>query len=375
MILKYKKGFKPKNPALYYDIRKDIKAYPDAIIYIIFGGRSTGKTYSALRYAIESERRYLFMKRTDDDVENLVLDAQAEKSKGKREKTDLNPFKSINRDFEGCNYTPLKMKKGLAAFYNQIDDETKELSGYCMSLNKVSKYKGADFSDVDFIIFDEFVPTKYQIVRKAEGIALLDLYMTVSRDREQRGKEAVKLICLANADDVSSPTTEALQITDTIVKMAMSGQALIYDPDRYILIHRLTDNKDLMKEQAKNKIYQTMKNTAWLDMSLSNQFAYNDFTDISSKIRMKGMKARADFIYERNLYYIYSTDEGVYYIGEQATDQKVKIYDLKRESEQSAFYYDFVFEVRDMWLNGAVTFGKYTIKDLFLNYNKIFTIY
>ena len=130
-----------------------------------------------------------------------------------------------------------------------------------------------------------------------------------------------------------------------------------------------------MKEQAKNKIYQTMKNTAWLDMSLSNQFAYNDFTDISGKIRMKGMKARAAFIYERNLYYIYSTDEGVYYIGEQATDQKVKIYDLKRESEQSAFYYDFVFEVRDMWLNGAVTFGKYTIKDLFLNYNKIFTIY
>ena len=315
------------------------------------------------------------MKRTDDDVENLVLDAQAEKTKGKREKTDLNPFKSINRDFQDCNYMPYKMKKGLAAFYNQIDEENKILSGYCMSLNKVSKYKGADFSDVDFIIFDEFVPTKYQVVRKAEGMALLDLYMTVSRDREQRGKEAVKLFCLANADDVSSPTTEALQITDTIARMAMGGQSLIYDPDRYILIHRLTHNKELQAEQAKNKIYQTMKGTAWADMSLSNQFAYNDFSDISSKIRMKGLKARAAFIYERNLYYVYSTDEGYYYIGEQKTDQQVRIYDLKRESEQNAFYYDYVFEIRDQWLNGQATFGKYTIKDMFLNFHKIFTIY
>ena len=115
MKLKYKKAYKPKNPALYYDIRKDIEEYPEAIIYIIFGGRSTGKTYSALRYAIEEEKRYLFMKRTDDDVENLVLDANAEKDKGKREKTDLNPFKSINRDFEKCNFAPVKMKKGLAA--------------------------------------------------------------------------------------------------------------------------------------------------------------------------------------------------------------------------------------------------------------------
>lgn len=375
MKLKYKKAYKPKNPSLYYDIRKDIEAYPDAIIYIIFGGRSTGKTYSALRYAIEQEKRYLFMKRTDDDVENLVLDANAEKDKDKREKTDLNPFKSINRDFEKCNYTPLKMKKGLAAFYNQIDDDTKVLSGYCMSLNKVSKYKGADFSDVEYIIFDEFVPTKYQVVRKAEGMALLDLYMTVSRDREQRGREAVKLFCLANADDVSSPTTEALQITDTIAKMAMSGQSVIYDPDRYILIHRLTDNKELMRAQAQNKIYKTMAGTSWLDMSLSNQFAYNDFSDISSKCRMKGMKARAAFMYERKLYYVYSTDEGYYYIGEQKTDQPVRIYDLKKESEQNAFYYDFVFEIRDMWLNGGVAFCKYTIKDLFLNYHKIFTIY
>ena len=131
----------------------------------------------------------------------------------------------------------------------------------------------------------------------------------------------------------------------------------------------------MQAEQAKNKIYQTMKGTAWADMSLSNQFAYNDFSDISSKIRMKGLKARAAFIYERNLYYVYSTDEGYYYIGEQKTDQQVRIYDLKRESEQNAFYYDYVFEIRDQWLNGQATFGKYTIKDMFLNFHKIFTIY
>jgi len=374
MRLKYKKGYKPKDLSLYYDIRKDIEAYPDAIIFVIFGGRATGKTYSALKYAIEKEERYIFMKRTDEDVENLILDAKAEKD-GTREKTDLNPFKSINRDFEDCDFSPVKMKKGLAAFYNMFDEDHKTLSGYCMSLNKVAKYKGGDFSDCDLIIFDEFVPTKYQTVRKAEGTALLDLYLTVSRDREMRGKSALKLLCLANADDVASPTTEALQITDDIAKMAMQGRSTLYNEDRYILIHRLTDNKKQRAELSKMKIYQTMKNTAWADMSLNNNFAYNDFSDVQGKNRMKGYKARAAFLYQRHTYYIYSTDEGLYHISESKTDQNVRIYDLSKESEQNAFYYDYVFDIRDSWLNGGVSFCKYTVKDVILNFKKYFTIY
>ena len=190
-----------------------------------------------------------------------------------------------------------------------------------------------------------------------------------------RGKSALKLLCLANADDVASPTTEALQITDDIAKMAMQGRSTLYNEDRFILIHRLTDNKKQRAELSKMKIYQTMKNTAWADMSLNNNFAYNDFSDVQGKNRMKGYKARAAFLYQRHTYFIYSTDEGQYHISESKTDQTVRTYDLSKESEQNAFYYDYVFDIRDAWLNGGVSFCKYTVKDVILNFKKYFTIY
>ena len=90
---------------------------------------------------------------------------------------------------------------------------------------------------------------------------------------------------------------------------------------------------------------------------------------------MKGYKARAAFLYQRHTYFIYSTDEGQYHISESRTDQEVRIYDLSKESEQNAFYYDYVFDIRDAWLNGGVSFCKYTVKDVILNFKKYFTIY
>ena len=48
--------------------------------------------------------------------------------------------------------------------------------------------KGFDLSECDYLIFDEFIPKRHERLNRNEGDQLMDIYMTVSRDRVQRGR-------------------------------------------------------------------------------------------------------------------------------------------------------------------------------------------
>ena len=74
----------------YYNIEDDLKKYPDAWCYIIVGGNSTGKTYGTLWYEYKNNRRFAFVKRTNDDVDILCAT---------NKRVDLSPFKAINKAF------------------------------------------------------------------------------------------------------------------------------------------------------------------------------------------------------------------------------------------------------------------------------------
>ena len=380
MQLKYRSGKKPKDLSLYYHLEDDIKKYADAIIFLIYGGRFTGKTFSSLEYTIKNNMKFIFMKRTNEDVDQLVAESKhKEDADIDKEDVSLDPFVDLNECFQGINYKPFKIQSGLAAYYNcdAKNNPVGSIKGYIMSLNKVAKYKGMGaLKTCDIIIFDEFVPTIYQIIRKGEGKALLDLYLTVTRDREMRGLPPIILVCLANADNVQSPTTEELNITDIIADMEKAGISIKYLEDRFILIHKLNDNKKQMQAQAKTKIYKTMQNTPWASMSLENKFAYNDFSDVQKKMKMKNFRAMASFSYKNEKYYIYIRDfDSFYYITSVKSDRPVDHYDLSREAVQNKFYYDFVIDIKNSWQSEYAVFSKYTLKDLFINYRKIYNIY
>ena len=48
----------------YYNIKDDIEKYPDAWAVFAWSGRSTGKTYSTLKYMLDEGRRFIFLKRS-----------------------------------------------------------------------------------------------------------------------------------------------------------------------------------------------------------------------------------------------------------------------------------------------------------------------
>lgn len=353
---------------MYYQISEDLQKYPDAWAYIIVGGRNTGKTYGALLHHYKNKLPTCFLKRTNKDVDLLCLGHRLGEKSGNYE-VDLSPYKSINRDI-GSNVKAYKIDDGLGAFYEDEDGEPKgKPLAYLLSLNAIHKYKGFDLSECYSIIFDEFIPQNYERVSTKEGEQLMELYKTVARDRVERGKEELKLICLANAVNVFNYTFDVLEITDVVAEMSVKGQESLYMEDRGIFIRLLKTDKDMIEVERKTGIYRAMGGTAWGRMAFGNEFAYNDFSNIKH-ISLKNYKPLIQLNYRQKTFYVYVGPDS-YYI----TKSKQKcpfVYNLDKEMDQRRFYYDHVPDLLGASIEGRMFYESYSMYDLIVNYKKRF---
>lgn len=360
---------KQKNQ-VYYDIANDLDTYKDAWCFVIVGGRNTGKTYGALTYHMKRDLSHVFVKRTNDDVD-LLCKGNRLGEKKKDYSIDLSPYKSINRDYL-TNIKAFKIDSGIGAFYNCNEGEPEgDPEGYLLSLNAIHKYKGFDLSECYSIIFDEFIPQPWQRVSRNEGEQLMDLYKTVARDRTLRGKEELKLICLANAVNIYNPTCEILEITDIISDMQINKIPYMYIEERGIFIRLLETSEEMMKSEEKTGIYKAMHNTAWGHMAFDNEFAYNDFSNIRRNT-LKGFRCIAAIAHKQKIIYIYSK-EGKYHLT-SSPGKAERIYDLNKEMDIRAFYLDYGIMLLNAATWGNVTFQKYSMYDLIVNYKQRFKL-
>lgn len=351
----------------YYHTSEDLKEYPEAWLYFIWSKRGPGKTFSALRYMIAIQTMFIYMKWTNDDIDLLCQKGYKGDSS-----FDPSPFKPINRDF-GCNIRPYKLREGLAGFYEFIDGEpTGPVLGYCLSLNACLRYKGFDFSECDYIILDEAIIKKGMVVKRASGEMLLDFYMTVCRDRIKRGRGDLKMIMLSNADDISGPITNVLNIVDNIAVMNVNGIDKYYDSERGIFLHHINaeeikDNFDQMG------IYKAMKDTDWGEVAFSGTFANNDFSNVSRN-NLKRYKCMIHLIYRRKDIYLYlNQDTGQWHFS-GSRNKAVLEYNLDRENDQKRFYQEYGIDIRLACIENRVTFDKYSYYDMFINYKKYFDL-
>lgn len=360
----------------YYNIDDDIAKYPDAWCYVIVGGRNTGKTYGALKSCYLNKRKFVFVKRTNKDVMLLCAGSGSIGNKRNQFGMDLSPFKSINRDLN-CNVSAFSIADGLGGFWECVTNEDGEKEpegdpiGTLISLNSVSKFAGFDMSDADWIIFDEFIPRSWEKVSRKEGDQLMDLYKTISRDREHRGRAPLKLICLANAVNISNPVSNMLEVTDSMAYMSSHGMENLYIPYRGIYVHILQASDEFIQKEQSTMIYKAMHDTDWGRMAFDNDFAYNDFSNVKD-VQLKGFKPVCTFIYKGKPYYVHMKD-GKYSIN-FSRHNSPNIYDLHLENDQKRFYNDYAIDLRNECIDGNVTFKSYTAYDLIVNYHKIFNL-
>lgn len=349
----------------YYHFSEDLQKYPDAWCYIVWSKRGPGKTYSGLWFAYNNFP-IIYMKRTNEDVELIT-------SGNDKLGFDPSPYKPINRD-KGTNIRAKAIKTGIGGFweYNE-DNETCGLPvSYILSLNAVKRFKGFDFSQCEWLLVDEFIPQVGEIVKRGEGEMLLDLYMTIARDRQKRGRPPLKLILFANAEEISTPITNTLEVVDIMADLNASGESYYYDEDRGIMLHHITSEEYPVKEEEKAGIYNAMINTAWGQKAFEGTFTNNDFSNVS-KSNLKGYKPQIHLHYKNSDYYIYINDAGNYYMS-SSKGECVFSYDLNKENDQKLFYSEHGIDLRRECVENRFKFQKYSMYDLIVNYKKIFRL-
>ena len=333
----------------YYNFDDDEAMYPLAWLYAVYSARGAGKTYGFLKGRIEKKQKFLYLKRTQIDIELLSKD-------------DFSPFKPLIRDY-GWNIKTEKINEGILRFTKDDD-----VIGWGMAMSAVHKYKGFDLSEVRYMCLDEFIPQLTERVNRKEGELLLDLYMTVSRDREARGEDPLKLCLFANATELYCPITETLGIVDALAGLNATGAEYIYLDERRIMLHHIIGSVSAGEDTA---IFAGMKGTQWADMAFGGTFSYNDFSKVR-RIPLAGYVPYVRVRYQRKDLYIYQhKSNGHFYM----TDSKGRTeyqYDLEVESDQSAFYQDWVWQLQQELIDGNMSFKTYSMYNLIRNYKKIF---
>lgn len=348
----------------YYEIKNDVEKYPDAWNLNVYSGRTTGKTYGALCYCMDNDIKFIFLKRTKEDVE-LLLSGNS----------DFSPFKSINRD-RNINVQAFKVYKSYIGGFAYADADGKKSGdwlGYIVDLGAVARVKGFDMSDCDIMIFDEFIPQPWERINPKEGRAILSLYMTVSRDREMRGRPALQLWCLANPETINNPWFREMKLTDNAVDLEMSGEEYKYIEDRGILLHKIKMSKEFTTAMQEMKIMKAMKGTEWADSTLGEGFIFDDFSNIGKR-SLKGFKCQLELIYRRDHWYIYQNDAGEWYCCRSRATPALGMFDLSKDNDQRKFYAEYQIDLRQECTDGRMMFQSYEMYNIIVNFRKYFKL-
>ena len=327
---------------VYYHISDDIEKYPDALWYFIIGGRATGKTYSCLKYLVETHTPFVFIKRTLEDIKKMALSFPIENGK-KDVRESVSPFEPLNRDM-GWNIRCFKAGNSDTAYFYQCDENNypTQVIGCCLALSTCASVKGFNVmingQIPQAMVFDEFIPQSWIRGTAKNGEQTLDLYMTITRDAVMRLENDVKIYCLANATEANNPLMSELRIVDIAEQMAKTGQEYYYDNGRYIMIHLLKDNPKFLDRMKNSKFAKSIEDTPYYDMAILNKFAMNDFTLIDSNFKLAGLKP--SFIIKfKNESWTYLDGKDVDYICKRKVtiSKDTKVLDLNTESGQGLF--------------------------------------
>ena len=254
----------------YINMRKIVRdKYP---FTFVIHGRATGKTYGTLKMVLEDKIRFMFMRRTQSQADLISRD-------------DFSPFKPIMDDNPGLLLTSQPLNKYVTGVYHANRNDSGKLMpagdaiGYICALSTISNLRGFSLEDVEIMIFDEFIPERHERLLRSEGEALLNAYETINRNRELKGRRPLQLLCLSNANTISSPIFETLNLIDRVDRMIRTGKQEYFDDARGIAVYILKDSP-ISSKKGETSLYKATRETDFQKMALANEFSSDHFTYI-----------------------------------------------------------------------------------------------
>lgn len=240
---------------LYVDVEKDKKKKP---FMVFIGGRGIGKTYSALRMCMHSDAPFIYMRNTDVQLK------ESSSAFG-------NPFKRINRDLH--RDFSLKTEKS-----HSLIIEGNIIRGYAVALSTFKNLRGVDLSDVNTVVFDEFI--EQGTLNFNQYSAFLNFYEVANRNRELEGEKPLTVYMLSNAQKLDNPILAESGISEHIYRRLILGNDEVLVEGAWKV--RLYKNNEVSKAKAKTTLYKGMKEE-YFNETINNLFAHDDFSHIGKK--------------------------------------------------------------------------------------------
>lgn len=238
----------------YLDMGAIISApYP---FIIVISGRGGGKTYGSLRYAMENNIKFLYLRRTKTILE-LITDPRYQ------------PFKRINAD-TGREIVS-DYGRGIGSFK---DSESGDIIGYAAALSTIANIRGFDGSDIELIIWDEFIPEPSERVTFNMLTAFYNAVETVGRNREFEGRPPVKCVLLSNSDLIYSDVIAGLGIGETLYQMQQTGTEQVEATPELLLI--MPQLEAFKADKADTALYRLTRGSDYAEIALNNKFAIED---------------------------------------------------------------------------------------------------
>lgn len=226
--------------------------------------RGTGKTYGILKYHYQQHNKILLIRRTKDEA-----DLQCS--------TETSAYKSVFDDL-GIDQWRCE-KSGGCGRVIMTDREDPEVIAYVAPLSTFSKIKGMDFSDIDYIIYDEFIPEPHVRKIKMEGLALANLYETVNRNRELKGRDPVQLFCLANSVNIANDVFMYFNLIEPAEHMLQEGIEWMELGNKLLIIPQ---HSPISERKAETALYKAVS-SEYSEMAIHNKFILNDFTYVQRR--------------------------------------------------------------------------------------------
>lgn len=317
-------------------------------LHVIIGARQVGKTYGVTKNLLDRGNPFMFMRRTSAELKAICGDP------------DLDPW--IKLDGEGYRVRMSKIPGSETYAIGDIDPDTGKINnrrGMGISLSTVATVRGFSGDQYTDLIFDEFIPEEFVVVRKSMGDAFVNALKTIGGNRELEGRPPLTVWLLANANSIQSPILQSLNLLDDLDELISSDQEWkITDNGVFLGVPRseritgLQRDTPLMRQIQGGKVY---------DMMIENRFAYDNLTRIK-KHSLTGWQPYLNVgklgIWSSGSHLYVTTSRG------KAPSYMDTEEDLKRLERDH-------LEIRIMYLNGYMTFYSTKAYLTFKDYLKI----
>ena len=312
----------------------------------IVGGRGTGKTFGALKYVIDNNIKFIFMRRTQTQVDMIKSD-------------ELNPFNALYSEL-GNKYRFImkKINKNITGVYKgKLNDKNDYIAtgsplGYIMALSTISNIRGFDASDVKVLIYDEFIGEKHEKSISSEGTAFLNAIETIARNRELKGEKPLEVLCLSNSNDLANPIFIELKLVSICEKMIQKKQDLKNIPSRELALFIINESP-ISKKKEQTSLYKLSGvDSEFSKMSIKNEWA-NEHLDL---IASKSLKEYKPLVKVGEIVIYENKNKRNFYVTEHASGTYANYDTSAIELKRFRNDYDFLLYA---YLNRAIFFESY----------------